>query len=103
MTATFARPVCPIYQNVTAEPSDDPETIQKRLVEQLTGPVRWTQTILNMISGGAATFIESGPGNVLQALVRKTDRTVTNAPTCQPFIPRLMQIKGTPNPVRPPL
>lgn len=78
-TTAFAQPVCPIFQNITALPSDDPDEIKKNLVAQLTGPVRWTQTILNMIAEGADTFIETGPGNVLQGLVRKTDRSVSVA------------------------
>ncbi|TCS88844.1 [acyl-carrier-protein] S-malonyltransferase [Anseongella ginsenosidimutans] len=76
---SFTRPVCPVYQNITAQPASDPDIIKKNLVAQLTGPVRWTQTILNMIAGGADAFIETGPGNVLQGLVRKTDRSVSAA------------------------
>jgi [acyl-carrier-protein] S-malonyltransferase len=68
---TFTRPVCPVYQNVNAMPSSDPGTIKSNLVSQLTSPVRWTQTILNMVAGGALTFVEVGPGNVLQGLVKK--------------------------------
>ncbi|MFS8616091.1 MAG: ACP S-malonyltransferase [Solitalea sp.] len=75
----FAEPVCPVFQNITATASQDPDEIKRNLVAQLTGPVRWTQTILNMIGAGAETFIETGPGNVLQGLVRKTDRSVTTA------------------------
>jgi len=75
----FAEPVCPVFQNITATASQDPDEIKRNLVAQLTGPVRWTQTILNMIEAGAETFIETGPGNVLQGLVRKTDRSVTTA------------------------
>ncbi|MEZ5000993.1 MAG: ACP S-malonyltransferase [Bacteroidales bacterium] len=71
---TFSRPVCPVYQNVNAMPSSDPETIKKNLVDQLTSPVRWTQTVLNMISDGATHFTEVGPGTVLQGLIRKADR-----------------------------
>ena len=70
------RPRCPVYQNVTAMPVTDPSTIKENLVAQLTAPVRWTQTMLNMIRDGAASFTEVGPGNVLQGLVRKADRSI---------------------------
>jgi [acyl-carrier-protein] S-malonyltransferase len=70
----FSKPVCPIYQNVNALPSTDPEIIKKNLVAQLTSPVRWTQTIQNMIKDGALSFTEVGPGNVLQGLIKKIDR-----------------------------
>ncbi len=73
----FSVPVCPVYQNVNARPSTDPETIRKNLIDQLTSPVRWTQTVMNMISDGATSFTESGPGNVLQGLIKKIDRTMT--------------------------
>lgn len=75
----FSKPVCPVYQNISAQPTDDPDTIRKNLVAQLTGPVRWTQTILKMIADGADDFIETGPGNVLQGLIRKTDRSVSTS------------------------
>jgi len=64
-------PVCPVYQNVTALPSSDPLEIKKNLLQQLTAPVRWTQSVRNMISDGAESFVEIGPGNVLQGLVKK--------------------------------
>jgi len=67
----FHEPVCPIYQNVTAEASTDPETIQKLLIEQLTAPVRWTQSVHKMVEDGAGTFTELGPGKILQGLIRK--------------------------------
>ncbi len=67
----FNRPVCPIYQNVTGLPSCDPLIIKKNLLAQLTSPVRWTQSVKNMISDGATDFIELGPGEVLQGLIRK--------------------------------
>jgi [acyl-carrier-protein] S-malonyltransferase len=70
----FAKPVCPVYQNVNALPSTDPEIIKANLVDQLTSPVRWTQSVINMISGGANQFIEVGPGNVLQGLIKKVNR-----------------------------
>ena len=73
---TFSKPVCPVYQNVNASPSSDPGEIRKNLVLQLVSPVRWTQTIQRMIADGAERFAEVGPGNVLQGLIRKTDRTV---------------------------
>ena len=69
--AVFETPVCPVYQNVTAQPSTDPEEIKASLLSQLTSPVRWTQSVQNMIADGADTFIELGPGKVLQGLVAK--------------------------------
>jgi [acyl-carrier-protein] S-malonyltransferase len=75
-STTFRRPLCPVYQNVNASPSTDPETIKSNLVAQLTSPVRWTQSLLNMISGGATTFVEVGPGNVLQGLVKKINKDI---------------------------
>lgn len=70
--ATFRRPACPVYQNVTARPSSDPEEIKSNLLAQLTSPVRWTQTIRNMADDGAGYFMETGPGKVLQGLTGKT-------------------------------
>jgi [acyl-carrier-protein] S-malonyltransferase len=70
----FHKPVCPIYQNVTGRPSSDPAEIKANLVSQLTLPVRWTQTIRNMISDGAASFTEVGPGKVLQGLIKKINK-----------------------------
>lgn len=70
-SVTFNTPVCPVYQNVTALPSTDPAQIKKNLLAQLTAPVKWTQTILNMLADGATEFTESGPGKVLQGLVAK--------------------------------
>jgi len=76
----FTQPVCPVYQNVTANPSTDPEEIKTNLVLQLTSPVKWTQCINNMIAGGATSFTEVGPGNVLQGLIKKISRdTVTDS------------------------
>lgn len=72
----FQRGICPIYQNVNATPTTAPETIQENLIEQLTSPVRWSQTIRNMIRDGAQRFVVCGPGNVLQGLIRKIDRHV---------------------------
>lgn len=71
----FHTPSCPIYQNVNARPETDPAIIQQNLVAQLTAPVRWTQTIQQMIADGAKTFIETGPGTVLQKMVKKIDRS----------------------------
>lgn len=65
----FSIPTCPIYQNVTALPTTDPELIKENLLKQLTSPVRWTHTVQNMINDGAIEFIEVGPGTVLQGLV----------------------------------
>jgi [acyl-carrier-protein] S-malonyltransferase len=72
----FSKPVCPVYQNVNAKPSSDPETIKVNLVAQLTSPVRWTQSVINMISDGASSFTEVGPGSVLQGLVKKINSSV---------------------------
>lgn len=68
----FNAPVCPVYQNVTAQPSADPDVIKTNLLAQLTSPVRWTQSVRNMVSDGASHFYECGPGEVLQGLIRKT-------------------------------
>lgn len=73
---TFATPVCPVYQNVDAKPHTDPEEIKANLVAQLTAPVRWTQTVQNMVADGATEFVELGPGKVLQGLVTKISREV---------------------------
>ena len=72
--APFADPICPVYQNVNAMPSSEPETIKANLVSQLTSPVRWTQTVQQMIADGATSFTEVGPGKVLQGLIKKVDR-----------------------------
>ena len=69
--AVFHTPICPVYQNVTALPSTDPEEIKANLLAQLTSSVKWTQSVRNMIGDGADTFIELGPGQVLQGLVTK--------------------------------
>ena len=68
---SISSPVCPIYQNVNAQPSTDPAVITANLLSQLTSPVRWTQTVKNMAAAGADEFIELGPGTVLQGLVKK--------------------------------
>ena len=70
----FNNPICPVYQNVTTFAVTDPEAIKENLVFQLTAPVKWTQSVQNMISDGATQFIEVGPGKVLQGLVKKIDR-----------------------------
>jgi len=74
---TFNAPICPVYQNVVAEAVTSPEEIKKNLMKQLTAPVKWTQSIQQMIVDGATEFIEIGPGKVLQGLMRKIDRSVT--------------------------
>lgn len=71
---SFSNPICPVYQNVTGKPSVDPEVIKSNLIAQLTSPVRWTQTVINMISDGATKFVEVGPGNVLQGLIKKISK-----------------------------
>ena len=75
----FHTPSCPIYQNVDAKPHTDPAEIKANLVAQLTAPVRWTQTVQNMIADGCTEFIEIGPGKVLQGLVAKIDRSVATS------------------------
>tara|TARA_R110001583_G_scaffold11547_2_gene51955 strand:- start:2883 stop:3773 length:891 start_codon:yes stop_codon:yes gene_type:complete len=70
----FSTPTCAVYQNVNAKPVIDPEEIKKNLVAQLTAPVRFTQTMVNMIADGASSFTEVGPGKVIQGLVKKVDR-----------------------------
>lgn len=72
----ISSPVCPIYQNVNAKPTTDPLTIKANLIAQLTGAVRWTQTATNMIADGGTEFVEVGPGNVLQGLIKKVSREV---------------------------
>jgi [acyl-carrier-protein] S-malonyltransferase len=74
---SFSRPCCPVYQNVSTIGETDPEVIKANLVAQLTAPVKWTQSIQNMITDGASEFMELGPGNVLQGLVSKIDKNVT--------------------------
>jgi [acyl-carrier-protein] S-malonyltransferase len=72
----FSDPVCPVYQNVTALPSMNPDEIKNNLKLQLTSPVKWTQSVINMLKDGASSFTEVGPGNVLQGLVKKVDSEV---------------------------
>jgi [acyl-carrier-protein] S-malonyltransferase len=73
-TTRFSEPICPVYQNVTTFAVTDPGAIKENLVFQLTAPVKWTQSVQNMIKDGATHFIEVGPGKVLQGLVKKIDR-----------------------------
>jgi [acyl-carrier-protein] S-malonyltransferase len=73
----FNKPSCPVYQNVTAKPSKDIATIKENLIAQLTAPVRWTQSVTNMVADGATEFVECGPGKVLQGLVSKIASNVT--------------------------
>lgn len=73
---TFHNPICPVYQNVVAKPVMDKEEIKVNLIAQLTGPVRWTQSVQAMIADGASKFLEVGPGKVLQGLILKIDKTV---------------------------
>ena len=70
----FSKPNCPVYQNVDAQPYTNPEEIKNNLINQLTAPVRWTQTVQNMVADGAAEFTECGPGSVLQGLVKKINK-----------------------------
>lgn len=73
---TFNTPVCPVYQNVTAIAVTDPNEIKENLKTQLTAPVKWTQTVKNMLTDGASMFTEVGPGKVLQGLIKKVDRQI---------------------------
>ena len=72
---TFTTPICPVYQNVTASAVSDPAEIKKNLITQLTAPVRWTQSVQQMIADGATSFTEVGPGKVLMGLINKIDKT----------------------------
>lgn len=75
-TAEFKTPICPVYQNVDAKPYTDPEQIKVNLIAQLTAPVRWTYIVENMLADGADSFMELGPGAVLQGLIKKVSRDV---------------------------
>jgi len=75
----FKNPICPVYQNVSTKAETDPAEIRKNLITQLTSSVRWTQSVQNMVKDGATEFIEVGPGNTLQGLVRKIDSNVATA------------------------
>ncbi|MES2486930.1 MAG: ACP S-malonyltransferase [Bacteroidota bacterium] len=76
---TFSNPVCPVYQNVPATAVSDATEIKKNLIIQLTAPVKWTQSVQNMVADGATLFTEVGPGNVLQGLVKKINKDVETA------------------------
>jgi [acyl-carrier-protein] S-malonyltransferase len=75
---TFYNPACPVYQNIVAKAVMDKEEIKRNLIDQLTGPVRWTQSVRAMIADGATNFNEIGPGKVLQGLIAKIDNTVSS-------------------------
>lgn len=74
--AEFKSPICPVYQNVDGKPHTDPAEIKENLIKQLTAPVRWTQDVQAMVADGATEFVELGPGNVLQGLVKKIARSM---------------------------
>ena len=76
----ISTPICPVYQNFTSKPSQDVSLIKENLARQLTGPVRWTQSVQNMIIDGATHFTELGPGKVLQGLVLKINKEVIIEP-----------------------
>lgn len=81
----FSKPICPIYQNVTAAAVNNEADIKQNLISQLTAPVKWTQSVNQMITDGASEFIEVGPGNVLQGLVKKINRdAITSAAQLNP-------------------
>ncbi len=75
-STNFQTPVCPVYQNVSALSVSDPALIKENLIAQLTAPVRWTQTVINMLADGADSFTEVGPGSALQGMIKKVDRAV---------------------------
>ena len=76
-SSRFVAPRCPVYQNITAKPTSDPSEIASNLIAQLTAPVRWYQSIQNMLADGANEFIELGPGTVLAGLVKKVNGEVS--------------------------
>lgn len=76
LSASFGTPICPVYQNVSTVGETDPAVIQQNLIAQLTSPVKWTQSIKQMITDGATEFVELGPGAVLQGLISKIDKSV---------------------------
>lgn len=78
-TTTFNTPVCPVYQNVSTQGETDPETIKANLITQLTSPVKWTQSVKNMMADGADMFTEVGPGRALQGMIKKIDRHTETA------------------------
>lgn len=73
-STVFSNPICPVYQNINASAVSDPDSIRKNLIDQLTGPVKWTQSVINMIADGAGIFTECGPGKVLQGLIQKVNK-----------------------------
>jgi [acyl-carrier-protein] S-malonyltransferase len=75
-STSFSKPACPVYQNVSTIGETDPNVIKANLIAQLTAPVKWTQSVRNMIADGATNFVEFGPGNVLQGLISKIDSNV---------------------------
>ncbi len=75
-SCSFAAPICPIYQNISAKPYTNPSEIKQNLIDQLTGSVRWTQSVQNMIQDGATQFIEVGPGNALMGMIKKINPDV---------------------------
>lgn len=75
-STAFSNPICPVYQNVNAKAVSDPNQIKLNLIAQLTAPVRWTQTVEQMIKDGATSFVEIGPGKVLQGLVKKVNKEI---------------------------
>lgn len=77
IATNFTTPTCPVYQNVSTKGETNPEVIKENLIAQLTSPVKWTQSIQNMIADGATEFVEIGPGSVLQGLITKIDKSVT--------------------------
>ncbi|EPR71281.1 Malonyl CoA-acyl carrier protein transacylase [Cyclobacterium qasimii M12-11B] len=79
-STTFADPICPVYQNVSTTAVTDVKTIKTNLIAQLTAPVKWTQSVQNMIKDGATLFIECGPGKVLQGLVKKINKDSETQP-----------------------
>jgi [acyl-carrier-protein] S-malonyltransferase len=78
-TTSFKAPRCPVYQNVVAKAVNDPLEIQKNLIDQLTAPVKWTQSVNEMLKSGTTSFIEVGPGKVLQGLVKKISKEANAA------------------------
>lgn len=74
--APVSTPICPVYQNVDAKPHTDPNEIKENLVKQLTSPVRWTQSVINMINGGMTEFVECGPGQVLTGLIGRIQKSL---------------------------
>jgi [acyl-carrier-protein] S-malonyltransferase len=78
-STTFNNPTCPVYQNVDASPYIDPALIKQNLINQLTSPVRWTQTVQKMVENGATDFTEVGPGSVLQGLIKKVAKEVATS------------------------